>query len=322
MISDRLQYCFLLIIASMFLFFSCKKDKASFQLTGVNSHTSQQLRGVNFPNKDTGYAVGGTRYARGTIIRTTDGGNTWSPDHISDKIIFDVSFVNALKGVTVGLDGKIYTTLDGGNNWQLYQTPFWKYLHDIFLVNDSTWVAVGGDGYNKGVHYRTINSGTTWVGDTLDNELRSVFFTSQLVGYACGYGIISKTTDGGATWSPTSAKGDFFTSIYFPSVNIGYAVGFNGSILKTSNGGSSWDTQRNGNSILLKQFRLEAVTFINNQLGYAVGRDGLILKTEDGGSNWLESNTSIDTDLFDIFPLNARIGYIVGDKGRIFKYTN
>lgn len=51
-------------------------------------------------------------------------------------------------------------------------------------------------------------------------------------------GRIFKTVDGGTNWSLlTSGTTNSLSSVYFTDANTGYAVGENGTILKTTNGG-------------------------------------------------------------------------------------
>jgi photosystem II stability/assembly factor-like uncharacterized protein len=65
-----------------------------------------------------------------------------------------------------------------------------------------------------------------------------------------------------------------------------WAVGYNGSIIHTSDGGKHWGKQRNGDNPLISKFRFRDVVFRNLNIGYAVGDKGLIVKTTDGGLHW------------------------------------
>lgn len=75
-------------------------------------------------------------------------------------------------------------------------------------------------------------------------------------------------------------------SVHFPlDDQTGYAVGEDGTILKTTNGGTNWSGQSSATSNILR-----SVYFPGNTLtGYAVGDGGNILKTTYGG-NWVEQN--------------------------------
>jgi photosystem II stability/assembly factor-like uncharacterized protein len=66
--------------------------------------------------------------------------------------------------------------------------------------------------------------------------------------------------------------------VYFPNVNIGYAVGIGGTIIKSNDMGSSWIEQKSG-----FENGLYSLFFNNFEMGFAVGENGIILKTETGG---------------------------------------
>jgi photosystem II stability/assembly factor-like uncharacterized protein len=56
------------------------------------------------------------------------------------------------------------------------------------------------------------------------------------------------------------------TDIHFYDVNTGYTVGYNGTILKTTDGGSSWASQTSNTNT-----DLFSVDFVDDFVGYAVG---------------------------------------------------
>lgn len=68
------------------------------------------------------------------------------------------------------------------------------------------------------------------------------------------------------------------TDVHFTDSQTGTAVGWNGIILRTTDGGKNWVTQ-NSNSTSY----LTSVYFVNSNTGYAVGNSGTILATMDGG---------------------------------------
>jgi len=71
------------------------------------------------------------------------------------------------------------------------------------------------------------------------NDLKSVFFTDDLTGYAVGVkGTIARTVNGGTDWEiQSSGPLSDLTSVYFTDPNKGLAVGWYGTILMTTNGG-------------------------------------------------------------------------------------
>ncbi len=75
--------------------------------------SSYYLRAIDFVDNLNGWAVG--RF--GTIIHTTDGGNSWTfQTNQATTTLFDVDFSDAQHGIACGQGIILYTT-DGGNTW-------------------------------------------------------------------------------------------------------------------------------------------------------------------------------------------------------------
>lgn len=104
------------------------------------------------------------------------------------------------------------------------------------------------------------------------------------------------SSDRGKTWNAVEVPGNEFTmhAITFSDSQHGWAVGGNGLIIRTSNGGKSWELMKPPTGA-----ELHAVHFANSSVGYVAGREGLlngkteevkgsveILCTRDGGETW------------------------------------
>jgi photosystem II stability/assembly factor-like uncharacterized protein len=107
-----------------------------------------------------------------------------------------------------------------------------------------------------------------------------------------GHIIIS--ADEGATWSqcitPTRAM---LTGVSFADEMNGWAVGHDGVILRTADGGKTWARQDKGtdtDTVFLD------VLFLDAQRGFAIGAYGKFLVTLDGGQTWSERRV-YDEDL-------------------------
>src|SRR4029434_2091711 len=72
------------------------------------------LYAVHFSDENHGAAVG---FLNGTIHRTTDGGQSWTPQTTQATGLLGVYFVDANTGTVVGNDGAILRTTDGGESW-------------------------------------------------------------------------------------------------------------------------------------------------------------------------------------------------------------
>ena len=119
------------------------------------------------------------------------------------------------------------------------------------------------------------------------------------------------------TWQNPLPQGNILTSVYFTDTNHGCAVGESGTVVKTTDGGSTWTLPNSGTTI-----RLNSVAFLNANTGYAVGLFGTIIKTTDGGNTWNKVNSGTSQHLFSIFFVDSQTGYIASDIGKILKTTN
>jgi photosystem II stability/assembly factor-like uncharacterized protein len=77
-------------------------------------------------------------------------------------------------------------------------------------------------------------------------------------------------------------------SVSFINSSIGTVVGDGGTILHTTDGGTTWTQQPSGTTNLLC-----GVSFINAQVGTVVGSNGTILHTTDGGATWTQQSSGI-----------------------------
>jgi photosystem II stability/assembly factor-like uncharacterized protein len=111
-----------------------------------------------------------------------------------------------------------------------------------------------------------------------------------------------------------SGTTQWLRGVAFVNVDTGVAVGYNGTLLRTTNGGFNWDSINTGVS-----YNFFSVCFPSKQIGYVTGNNGVI-KTIDGGINW---SVSINGGKYlDAFFLNNDTGYAVGAMGKIKKTTN
>lgn len=100
--------------------------------------------------------------------------------------------------------------------------------------------------------------------------------------------------------------------VYFVNNMTGWAVGSNGIIQKTSNGGISWSPQFSGTNQ-----ELEVVHFIDENTGWITGggvsaEAAPILKTTDGGENWESLSYGFDAiSIKDIFFIDENVGWAI-----------
>jgi photosystem II stability/assembly factor-like uncharacterized protein len=120
----------------------------------------------------------------------------------------------------------------------------------------------------------------------------------------------------GWQWSNPYPQGHHLTSVEYLSASTIVAVGWNGSIIRTSNGGVNWSFYRYNT---LRDFR--KVQFVNQNIGYAVGDSSLMLKTTDGGISWTRLNYYSSNHLLDLHFVDEATGYVTMISG-LLKTTN
>ncbi len=86
-----------------------------------------------------------------------------------------------------------------------------------------------------------------------------------------------------AQWDPVASPTDKnLSALFFPGENIGYAVGEDGVVIKTQDGGLHWEL------IPMPVIQhLNGLHFFDDSSGMVVGDSGVILTTHDGGATWV-----------------------------------
>ena len=154
--------------------------------TTLTSGTTIDLYSVYFSNANTGYAVGGNN-AFGSlvkqhqvIIKTTDGGKTWSTlSSGTSTPLYSVYFTDENTGYDVGGTASngfsqsqtILKTTDGGNNWTSLPGVNNNYLTSVVFPNANTGYAVGVNG----TILKTTNGGIAT--SVKENILQKISFT-------------------------------------------------------------------------------------------------------------------------------------------------
>ncbi len=218
--------------------------------------------------------------SKGLILRSTDGGQTWSQVSNSIASIFtDVFFVNESVGYLCGGNTRILKTTNGGQSWTSQFSDNQSDLFSIHFINENEGYAAGGVN-GTGRLLRTTNGGGTWTDVNLPAPflLHSVFFASQNTCYLAGVGgKMRKTVNGGTDWTElTTANTSNILDLYFFDQTFGFLVGGTVSVTslqKTVNGGGYWsnDAPNAGAGLF-------SIDFVGTT-GYAVGVNGTVVKT-------------------------------------------
>ncbi len=192
---------------------------------------------IRYADKKRGLIVGSLLNKDGDVVdslimRTEDGGETWSRTLVSSKTeLYHLDFVDSSRGWIVGDKGLILVTYDGGVNWQTQKSGTDKALFNVDFRDSTEGYAVGG----RGVILRTSNGGETWetVKTNFPNTFLRVDFADNKNGWIVGYGgTILRSSDKGRTWikQDSGAKENLYG--LFMTKKYGWAVGAKGLIIQ------------------------------------------------------------------------------------------
>jgi photosystem II stability/assembly factor-like uncharacterized protein len=287
------------------------------------------LYGVAATSADHAVAVGGS----GTIVSTTNGGQTWAPRLSgTEDDLKSVDFPDATHGWAVGNNGVVLSTANGGATWTSLSSGITNDLMSVAFASPSHGWAVG----NGGIILATADGGVNWTPQSSGtaDDLTSVTFANQEEGWAVGQdpdtfaSVILHTTNGGGSWAvQATASADCLYGITCTDVTHCWVVGYNndtvtGDIFCTTNGGANWTAQ--GPHGIYAPF---AVTFANANNGWAVGGDSqnvwvgdapaphnTILATANGGATWTAQSSGLvfGNELTYVAFASATDGWAVG----------
>jgi photosystem II stability/assembly factor-like uncharacterized protein len=251
---------------------------AQAQWTYAESGTTAELRGLSVVSARTAWASG----ARGTFIRSTDGGVTWSADSIHGMTTLDFRAIHAVdaRAALMASAGeaekglaKIVMTRDAGRGW---------------TVSWST--------EQKGVFLDAIAFWTPRDGIALSDPVDERFF-------------ILLTSDGGRTWSRIpperlprvlpgeaafAASGSSIALAGTSDVWIGTGGGGRARVMHSPDRGRTWSVVDAPVHAQGGAAGIFSVAFWNRRQGVAVGGDytkplleaASVAVTNDGGRSW------------------------------------
>jgi len=260
---------------------------AQAQWASQTSNTSVALRGVSAVSEKIAWASG----AKGTFLRTTDGGATWVPGIVPGAADADFRGVRALSDKSAyllssgaGPLSRLYKTGDGGVKWDLLMVnpnpqgfwdaiAMWDPLHGILLGDPVA--SVGSQGR---FDIWTTSDGVTWVQQKGPPALprEGAFAASNT----------SLTVRGAhEAWFGTGG-----------APGTGGAGG--GRVFHSDDGGKTWTVAKALPRPHSESAGVFSLAFSDGRHGVAVGGDytkpgegaGSIAITEDGGKTWTEPN--------------------------------
>lgn len=279
------------------------------------------LAALHFPSSVVGYLT----LANGTVLRTADGGRSFSqrtgvpgtPATGGSGSPTDIRFTGANTGVAVA-GGRVYRTADGGSSWTTVASVTGT-VKTVRFLDASNGFAVG-DG---GTFLVTGDGGATFA----SRPLTGAGAGKSLTGVSCASAAscvmttaandLVRTADGGATSSLISAADLKLFAAGFASASRVAAVGEGGTSVISDDSGADFSPVGSRLSGSFSNLRS-----VYGGRAYAPGRDGRVARTVDGGRSWTAFGVSTAGDIRDVsFPVPA-IGYALDLGGSLLRTDN
>lgn len=228
-------------------------------------------------------------------------------------------------GFAAGPAGAFLRGQAGGRAWT---DDFFRGGHDfrgIVFPNATTGWLVGG----KGVVFKTTNGGATWLRQTA-GELDAAAFNWRTVAVldpASGAVALAGEENGFGriVFSPNATSFEVgglpdktppLSGLAFGTTDVGVAVGEQGTILRTADGGKTWQRIKPPAGAEGAHLRGVAVNETSTGNYVIVGDDGLILRSTDAGLSWAIRASGTTADLHAVVRGGSAF-YAVGDAGVI-----
>jgi photosystem II stability/assembly factor-like uncharacterized protein len=319
-------------------------SSASAQWIKQTVNTTASFRGLSVVNESVIWASG----TGGTVIRTIDGGKTWTVMTVPGAEKLDFRDIEAFEANTAyvlsigkGESSRVYKTADGGRTWKLQfkNTNEKAFFDAIACWNNQYCMAMSDPVDGKFLLINTTNGADWQLLDTSKmphaKEGEAAFAASgtclitqgrnsAFIVTGGGDARVFNTTDGGKTWAVyntamvkgAAGSGIFSIAMYGVS-DKGAIVGgdyekpneHTNNLAFTSDGGETW---RPGTG--LTGYR-SGVAYIDKMTIVAVGTTGTDV-TRDSGKTWKRIG---DEDLNAVQAKGKNAIWAVGAKGLVVR---
>jgi photosystem II stability/assembly factor-like uncharacterized protein len=226
-------------------------------------------------------AVGEHGYA----IYSDDQGKTWLRGTTPRRAMLTaVTFVDDKNGWTVGHDGQILATQDGGATWteQRYKPDDKQPLFAVRFSDKEHGIALGA----YGLFLETADGGKTWTPRPIMQEDKHLYAVESdatgRMAIAAEAGTLLISADQGRTWVPATSpyKGSFF-GLATTADGALLAYGLRGNIFKSADFGKTWTPSASeGTATLQGGARLASGELV------LVGSAGAVLTSHDNGASF------------------------------------
>jgi photosystem II stability/assembly factor-like uncharacterized protein len=298
----KTYYNILLIILVLLL-------TASYQIRAqwseLTSPTTNALQSVSVVDNNIAW-IGG---AAGTVLRTTNGGATWTSaggGTIGTDDIYNIFGLNDQIALCTTSPGAtyIFRTTNGGTSWTQVFTLAGGFMDAIWMFDTNNGFAYGDPVNGNWALYKTSDGGATWT--PAPNLAQSgseagwnnaMYVSGSNIYFGTNNTRIYYSSNGGNSWTAQTTTGQVNSyAIWFNDSNIGMMGGSTGGLDKTTNGGTTWSALTSPGAVASA-----GLTGAFNQWLFAQqANPGVIYYSTNDGANWTTSYTAPSGQFYHI----------------------
>ncbi|NUN07772.1 MAG: T9SS type A sorting domain-containing protein [Ignavibacteriaceae bacterium] len=289
-----------------------------------------------FTDENTGFISAGA-LRNIYLFKTTDGGSNWA---VVDSLVstvdrrwYDMSFTGA-QGMVVGNRNNIQKiSKNSGQTWTLAGTindGFFGMQRSVHWLDLQTVVTMGEGQEFGGIPtpiYKSVDTGKTWTkvsGSLTFNKydrIKEGYFKDSQNGIGVGNNGFSRvfivnTTDGGSTWSSSTADYPVGLQAISGFGDTILAFGSSGRILKSTDFGANWTGFPYKTAAALY-----GVDFKGNN-GFAVTSGGDFYFSSDKGKTWSRRSSTGANNAYALTFLDETTGFVHKENRHIVKTTD
>ncbi|MBN2729066.1 MAG: T9SS type A sorting domain-containing protein [Bacteroidales bacterium] len=247
--------------------------------SGVNS-----IYNIWFVTASKGYHSG----ANSKFYSSVDGGNTWG-EQATGQYLTDLWFSDPVHGYYLNNNRQLLSSVDSGNTWSVLYT-FSELVKDVRFLNSTTGFVLNHLGTQV---YLTTDAGTTWnlAYQSANENFNHIELDDNGKLLVVGKGGLIVSTSNGVVWDTLhlGAFSGYINDVQFINDQIGIAVGDNGKIKRTTDGGNTWVIET-----VHPYKNLKGVSFFDPTAIFIAGEDSLMLKSIDSAQTWSSSATGFN----------------------------
>lgn len=258
---------------------------ADGSLSDYDLEIDDDLLDISCRGTDSAFVVG----ARGTFLRTFDGGAEWESIDVGTRATLRSVAAAARDYVVAAGDEGLFLSADSGTTWSTLAT--------------GSFSAVSID-HTGDVIMALDRSGMVWREDR-SSSLRQVFEAAGAVSMKMSHDgatavvmvpgrTLWTSTTAGTSWQPLELGATYdLHNAWISHAGEILAVGAAGTVLRI-------DAQRRVTALQPTRSDLEAIHLGGSGVGYAGGADGRVLQTFDDGVTWTEMDRTAPQKIYGI----------------------